>query len=156
MPYTVPQKAIEFSAQLADILKLRFSGKVVTQTFDTDGLPLITINDGTPATTEMNILIKVALLNWPLAKDILGNAANIYVPLVVQIATEAPAAGSGVGVYLTVQNVLDLSGEICFRGAGVQWYQSANGVVPVVGTLVAGNLKASFSPDLYNPITNQQ
>lgn len=156
MAYTVPQKAIEFAHELADKLKLRFSTKTVTEGFDTDGLPTITVNDGTAATTEMNILIKVTMFSWSLAKDILGNAANIYAPLTVQIATEAPAAGSGVGVYLTVQNVLDLAGEVVMRGAGVQWYQSANGVVPVVATLVAGNLKASFSPDIYNPITNAQ
>jgi len=156
MAYTVPQKALEFAHELADKLKLRFSSKVVTEGFDTDGLPTITINDGSAATTEMNIFIKVAMLSWPLAKDILGNSANIYVPLQLQVATEAPAAGSGVGVYLTVQNVLDLVGECAFRGIAVQWYQSANGVVPVAGTLIAGNLVASFSPDLYNPITNQQ
>jgi len=156
MAYTLPQKALELAHELADKLKLRFSGKVVTEGFDTDGLPTITINDGSAATTDMNIFIKVSMLNWPLAKAVLGNAANIYVPLQLQMATEAPAAGSGVGVYLSVQNALDLVGEVAFRGVAVQWYQSANGTVPSAATLVAGNLKASFSPDIYNPITNQQ
>lgn len=157
MSYTIPQKAIEFAHELADKLKLRFSTKIVTEGFDTDGLPTISINDGSAATTEMNIFLKVNLLNWPLAKDILGNSANIYVPLVVQIVTEAPASGSGIGVYLNVQNALDITGEVCFRGAAVQWWQSANGTVPSATTLgTAANQKASFSPDLYNPITNQQ
>lgn len=157
MAYTVPQKALEFAHELADKLKLRFAGKVVTEGYDTDGLPTITINDGTPATTEMNIFVKVSLLSWPLAKDVIGLSANIYVPLVVQIVTEAPASGSGVGVYLNVQNALDIAGEVVFRGAGVQWWQSANGTIPSATTLgTSTNQKASFSPDLYNPITSQQ
>jgi|SRR6185436_7719926 len=156
MAYTVPQKALAAAHELADKLKLRFSTKTVTEGFDTDGLPTITVNDGTAATTEMNLFIKVALQSWPLAKDVLGNAANVYVPLVFQIATEAPAAGSGIGVYLTVQNALDIAGEAVMRGSAVEWYQSANGTVPVAGTLIAGNLKATWIPDLYNRLTSQQ
>lgn len=156
MAYTNPQKALELAHEIADKLKLRFAGKTVTEGFDTDGLPTITVNDGTPATGEMNIFVKINLQSWPLAKDILGNAANIYAPLTVQLATEAPAAGSGAGVYLSCQNVLDILGELVLKGSRVEWYQSANTVVPVAGTLVAGNLKASFQPDLYNPLTNQQ
>lgn len=156
MAYTNPQKAIELAHEIADKLKLRFAGKTVTESFDTDGLPLITVNDGTPATTEMNILVKVNMQSWPLAKDILGNTANIYAPLTVQLATEAPAAGSGPGVYLTCQNALDILGELVFKGSRVEWYQSANGTVPSASTIAAANLKASFQPDLYNPLTNQQ
>lgn len=156
MAYTNPQKALEMAHEIADKLKLRFSTKTVTEGFDTDGLPTITVNDGSPATTEMNIFVKVNLQSWPLAKDILGNAANIYAPLTVQLVTEAPAAGSGAGVYLTVQNVLDIVGELILRGSRVEWYQSANGVVPVAASITAGNLKGSFQPDLYNPLTSQQ
>jgi len=156
MAYTTPQKALELAHEIADKLKLRFAGKVVTEGFDTDGLPTITVNDGSAATTEMNIFVKVNLQSWPLAKDILGNAANIYAPLTVQLATEAPAAGSGVGVYLTVQNVLDIAGELILKGSRVEWYQSTNGTVPTASTIAAANLKGSFQPDLYNPLTNQQ
>ena len=156
MAYTIPQKALELAHEAADKLKLRFSGKVVTEGFDTDGLPTITINDGTPATTEMNIFVKINLQSWSTAKDILGNAANIYAPLTVQIVTEAPASGAGIGVYLSVQNALDIAGELILRGSRVEWYQSANGTVPVAASITSVNLKAAFQPDLYNPLTSQQ
>jgi hypothetical protein len=152
MAYTVPHKAIEMAHELADKMKLRFASKVVTESFDTDGLPLITINDGTPATTEVNIVIKIAMYNWPLAKDVLGNAANIYAPLVCQIATETDSASNYLGV-----NVLALIGELALRGLGIDWYKSANGTVPTASTFAtATNLVASFSPDLYNRLTSQQ
>lgn len=152
MAYTVPSKAIAMAHELADKLKLRFAGKVVTESFDTDGLPLISISDGTPVAGEMNLVVKIAMYNWPLARDVLGNAANIYSPLVAQIASETDSTSNILGV-----SVLPLIGELALRGLGIDWYKSASGTVPTATTFATpSNLVASFSPDLFNRLTSQQ
>lgn len=152
MAYTVPSKAIAMAHELSDKLKLRFASKVVSESFDTDGLPLITISTGTPTAGGMNVVIKIAMAVWPLAKDILGNAANIYSPMTAQIATETETTTQILGV-----SALPLIGELALRGIAIDWYKSANGTVPTAATFAtATNLVASFAPDLYNRLTSQQ
>jgi hypothetical protein len=160
MSYTTPQKALELAHEIADKLKIRVgalqgvAGLAVTEGFDTDGLPTISVGPGTAG--SKNVFIKVNLQAWPLAKDILGNSANIYTPLTVQFVTEAPPAGSGAGVIVDLPTLLACLGDCVMKGSRTEWYQSANGVAPVAASITAGNLKAAFQPDIYNILTNQQ
>jgi hypothetical protein len=156
MSYTNPSKAIALAHELADKLKVVFAGKTVAESYDTDGNPLISVNDGSPAAGEANLVIKVAPISWPLAKDVIGQSANIYSPSVIQLVTEAnPTGGAGADI-LTAQQLLWALGLIVLRGTAVEWYQSANGVAPTAAAIIAGNLKATWQPDLYFGMTSQQ
>ena len=160
MAYTVPAKAIAMAHELADKLKLRFSTLTVAESFDSDGFPLITIDDGAPATGEASMIVKVMPIDWPLAKDILGNAANIYTPHKILLGTESNFAGTtdNVADYLTRQQLLNIVGEIVLRGTAVEWYETAAGTAPTIANTIfaAAKLKASWIPDMYNGMTNQQ
>lgn len=146
------QKAIAISRELADVLSKRLATLgtplYVTEGLDSSGNPTLVINDGTPVAGEENFFIRIKPVEWALAKDILGNTATIFTPHVIQIATEAPAAGAFPGEYIPCTALLAVLSECVRKGCKVEWYQSANTVVPVVGTLVAGNLKASYE-ELY-------
>jgi hypothetical protein len=64
---------------------------------------------------------------------------------------------SGAGAKpLTDKNKFLITGELTMQGTAVDLYVRANGGAPVVADIVAGNLKASFAPDIYFPLTNQQ
>lgn len=154
MAYTNPSKAIALAHEMADKLKIRFSSLTVTEAFDTDGAPYITINDATAAAGEQNMLVKVSPETWPLALDVLGNAANIYSPSKVQIVTELSATAGQ--TLLSGANILALLGECLSRGAKVEWYMSTNGAAPGLADITASKLKGTFYPDLYNPLTSQQ
>lgn len=149
-------KAYELAKQLQWKLAIRIGTKVKELAFDSDGNPYIMINDGTPATTEANAIVKVAPESWPLAKDSLGNTALAYTPHVVQLVTEAPAAGSGPGVYLTCQLFSDILAECFMLGCKFEWYQSDNTDTPDLDDITAAKLKASIRPDVYNQLTSQQ
>lgn len=147
-------KSLALAGELVSELKIRFPGKVVTQSFDSDGNPTITVNDGSPAAGEQNFFVKLMPISWPLAKDVFGNAANIYVPDVIQLATEETAASATV-TLITAANMLQMLGALITKGCQVQWYTSDNGTAPTAATLVAANLKGTFDPDMYQPLAGQ-
>jgi hypothetical protein len=155
MSYTNPSKAIELAHELADKLKIRFSTFTVTEAFDTDGNPYFTIDDGTPATTEMCIIVKVLPVDWALAKDVLGNTANIYSPHKIMLGTEDSASHAD---YITPQQLMHVIGEIVGKGTQWEWYKTANGTAPTLANTIfaAAKLKGTFYPDMYNPLTSQQ
>lgn len=160
MSYTTPQKALDTAHVLASLLKVRYSTKVVTESFDTDGNPIVTVDDGTPAAGEMNIIIKVMPTDWPLGRDVLGNVANVYTPHKILFGTEANGASAGPTLVQPVSpaNLLPALGEVVLRGMKVEWYQTASGTAPTLANTIfaSANLVASFYPELYNPLTNQQ
>ena len=153
------QKSLDLARQLQFKLQLRLGASNPTLTvhdvsFDTDSNPLILIDDGTPATTEKCAVIKIMPQSWPLAKDVLGNAAIQYTPHVAMLATEAVATN---GTYLDFQMLTHILGEMYALGCQFQFWQSTNGTAPSATTFgTASNLKASFYPDMYNPLTSQQ
>ena len=83
----------------------------------------------------------------PLGFDGIGLAARGYSQTVIQVAVEATAASS-ITSLLTSANTINVLGEVLRQGSRVELYMSANGAAPVVGTLVIGNLKATWEPDL--------
>lgn len=152
----VTHKAVALSRHLADDLKKRFAPLEVAESFDTNGNPVVTVSDGTLATTERGAVLRILGDTNPVAKDILGNDAIHYTPHTLQICSEADdGLGNGnTGSYLTIQDILHLVGECGKRGMKLEWYVSANGDVPAVAEMIAGNLVATFS-DLYWNIQRQ-
>lgn len=142
--------AMAESRELANRLTVRFSGILtVTTGLDASGFPTITINDGTPATTEQNFFIRV--IEAPaLGTNAFGLTQDSYNPCVIQVAMETSTVAN-LGFPIE-SNRLAVFGEVLRMGSRTEVYLAANGTVPVVGTLIAANLKATFD-DLYYPFT---
>lgn len=153
------QKALDLAYLIQEELALRLgaaganiTGGVASVTFDTDGCPLIQV--GTSGAGNKGGLIKVIATPWPNAKDILGNSAIQYGPQTIMLATET---GGVAGTDVNDPAVLLPMLSVCtLKGCRFEWYKSANGVAPVVGTLVAGNLKAAFESTLQYPLISSQ
>lgn len=147
-------KAQALSHEIADILKIRLSTLTLVESFDTNGNPTISLGAGSPG--GKNIFVRVAPISWPLSLNVIGLASEVFTPHVIQFATEAnPAGGAGADI-LTPTELLPFIGEVMRRGTKVEWYTSTNGTAPVVGTLVSGNLQASYEASLYFPMQASQ
>jgi hypothetical protein len=139
-------KARELSANLASELKIRLSALTITESFDTNGDPVISI--GALTAGSHSAIIRTKAIDWPLAKDVLGLASTIYTPHVIQLLTEANnAAGAGADI-LTSQEELSLLGAICKRGTLVEWYHTANGVAITVAG-ITGAPSATYDAEMY-------
>jgi hypothetical protein len=145
------QKAIDIARDLAAEFTTRFGALAtpltVTQATHSDGNPYISISDGTPATTEVVFIVKVAPMEWSLAKDVLGLSAQVYVPTVIQIATETNADAGSVARVTKSTHILALLGPIVTKGCVVEWYEQAAGNYPTIAS-ITGTPTATFK-DLY-------
>ena len=150
-------KAQAIARKLHDSLQLRLQTAtyfVNDISFDTDGSPFFTINDGTPASHEKNWILKVAPVSWPLAKDILGNSAIQYTPHAVQIAWEAGAA-SNFGDFAAM-DVMKVLGESTLQGCRVELYMRTAGTAVAITDITAGNLQGTFEPNQFYPLVDSQ
>ena len=140
-------KAVAIATVLFSDLKLRLSALAATSStgFDSNGNPTITLaSNATPATTQKNVFIRVLPASTIFTNSI-GGTPDVFSPTIIQFATEAPAAGAGhTSDYLSPSDLVALYGCLFQKGTRVEMYQSANGTVPVVGTLVAANLQTAW------------
>lgn len=149
-------KAQTIARELVSRLRVRFAevGLVISEGVDTNGDPTFQISDGTPATTEQNIFVRVKTFpSDNIWKNSVGLPQEQWTPHVVQVAMEAFAA-SGAGAQLstvTATNQLMLFGEILPFKTRVEVYLSANGTVPSVSTIASANYKGGFD-SLYFPL----
>lgn len=144
--------ALATAAQLAEELAMRLPALAVSQSFDTDGSPLIQIGAGTAGSAGG--IVKVMPISWPAAQDILGNTQQIYTPHVIKVGLEANYAGTtdNVADVNTLATVMAILGSVALRGSQVQVYQSTNGVAPTAATLAdATKLQTTFVPNLQYP-----
>lgn len=135
---------------LGDELKLRLSALAFAETIGASGDPLINIGAGTTRTASATI--RIIVFGAPLAKDILGNASQVYATHIVQIATEANFAGTtdNIADNLTRQQLIDVLGPCLAVGAQVQWWEEADGTGPSETTFNTGaKLKATYNPNPY-------
>ena len=146
---TVTQWALETAAELAQELAMRLpliSGGIST-TFDTDGCPVLQV--GTSGAGNDGGIIKVCPVT-SLGSDILGTDQRVYSPHEIQIGLEKDVTGTSLGLVLLATAVAMLGASMA-RGTTVKVFAEDNGTAPVVGTLVAAKLKATFSPNLQFP-----
>ncbi len=148
-------KAQAIANELGDKLKQRMAAALApVASFDTDGYPLLTLGAGAPG--GANFVIKVAAVAWTLPQDVLGLAQNVFTPHTISIVTEAdPAGGSGADPTTRAQ-LLPVIAQCLSMGCQTDWYESANGVAPTAGAIVAGNLKATYQPDVYHALVSNQ
>lgn len=153
------KKALELAAELADELRKRFSVAYssIVEGFDANGNPTIALNDGTPATTEDAVFIRITPRDWGLTKDVLGSAQTVYTPNTIQIAVEATATGLGLAGFVSNAHALAIFNAIARRGCRVEYWQETNGTAPSVTTFdTANKLKATDEPSLYWPLLSSQ
>lgn len=139
-------KALALARELLDVWGKQVAATlpVQVQSYDTDGHPVLTLSaDDTPAAGEKVAVIRVRPIVWT-AVDIIGHTSQMFTPHVIQICTETPAAGW----ILDPVEFLPILAEIARRGTLVEWYQSANGVLPATAQMTAANLTKAWR-DLY-------
>lgn len=143
-------KALATARELIDLWQKEVATTlpVIVQSLDTDGNPVITLSaDTTPTTGEKVIVVRVKPISWT-ATDIIGHAAQMFTPHVIQVCTEANLAGGGGADYLTPVELLPVFAEVVRRGMIVEWYVSDNGTVPSTAQMVAAKLSKTWA-DLY-------
>ena len=151
------KKALAIRDELIDALRKRVSnyGSIV-EGFDSSGNPTIALNDGTAATTEDNVFIRVTPRDWALTKDILGSAQQVYTPHVIQLAVETSATATGIMDYASVAHAIAILGEVVERGCRFEYWEETNGTIPSATTFdTASKLKASYE-SLYWPMLSSQ
>lgn len=149
------QKALSLSADLASELGQRQNALAVTKSFDTDSNPLIQL--GTGAAGAKGGLIKVKPIDAPWAKDILGLAAEVYTPHVIQIGVEANNTAAAAADVNDMATLLLLLATTTARGTRVEVYQSANGTAPTAAILGdATKLVASYNASVQFPMISSQ
>ena len=145
-------KAVALQTELFDELKKRLSALAATSSvgFDSSGNPTITLaSNATPAAGQKNVFIRLMPQSTIFTTSI-GTTPDFFVPTVIQFATEAPSAGAGhTSDFLSPSDLVALYGCLMKRGTRVEMYQSANGTVPSVSTLVAANLQAAYEANIY-------
>jgi hypothetical protein len=158
-------KSAEIAHELADKLKIRAAALSleVVESFDTDSNPLITVqpaDDHALVAGDVGCMIKVAPVDWPLAKDALGNTAISYGPQRVMVLMENAAGDTG--ALLALQNFLAMIlGECLQTGCKLELYGMKNTHAVIAAgftTTVSGNnlgLQGSFQ-SLYYPMISSQ
>lgn len=128
-------KANAMSRELADLLRKQCQATlpVVVESFDADANPVITLSaDATPVAGEKVIVIRTKPIEWPTAKDILGNTALRFSGHTIQICTENNATGGAGADILDANELLPVLFEVSRKGTFVQWFKTTNGTVPSV------------------------
>ena len=156
------KKALEISAELADELRKRVSSYAsIVEGFDTAGMPTIALDDGSEATTEDSVFIRVTPRSWPLTNDVLGLSQTVYTPSVIQIVTETGTTDRP-WFYVSIAHITAILGAVFQRGTRVEIWETANGTVPNTVTpaadptqLSGATLKTSFE-SLYWPLLSSQ
>jgi hypothetical protein len=141
-------KSMALARELIDVFSKQVSASFasIAETFEAvTGNPIITLSDGSPAAGEKTVVLRVRPVTWT-ATDILGNAAQMFCPHIVDICTETNAAGTP--NILTTVELLPILAELGKRGTMICWFQTPNLTVPAVAQMTAAQLTATYS-DLY-------
>lgn len=149
------EKARMIALRIAEDLKFRIGALALAETVGTSGDPVINIGAGTDRSASATI--RVVPMGFPLAKDVLGNASNVYTPHTVQLATEANYAGAtdNIADNLTRQQLGDILVSCISTGCTMEWYEEADGTGPSETTIAANKLKATLKQNPYQPLMGQ-
>lgn len=127
-------KAHSFMRAIKEELEFRIpaTGRKFNLGVDSSGNPTLSINDGTAATGEKNLVVIVKSLSNGVT-DSLGLASNEYGPHVVQISTET---GATANAHFWASDELAFIMSACMKPNAVfEWYRTANTTVPTTSAL---------------------
>lgn len=150
------QKANELAQELYDELIKRcpeYTNAVLS--YDSNGNPTIELDDGSPATTEDNVFIRLMPRDWSLIKDVLGLAQNVYTPTTIQVAVEANGT-TGLGHYVSQAHLFAIITSIAERGARFEYWEETNGTIPSVTTFNTASKLKTYHESLYFPLLSSQ
>jgi hypothetical protein len=130
------KKALVLSRSIAANLSLRFAETpvlTVVETLDASGNPVITVSDGTPATTE-NVLV-LRIIEMPsIGTNSVGVAQDSYGPHIAQVALEQASGLTGVALTQEVVKMRVWS-ELAKAGLRTEVYIRANGAAPTTSDI---------------------
>ena len=144
-------------ANLADELTARglpsasVAGASLVQTAGSAGDPVITV--GSAVAGQDYAFIRI-VQTATLMKDALGNAQRAYAPTIIQVALEGTSGAPTTNSVDTLKFLSALDSACKKWGTKVDYYLSANTVVPVEGS-ITGTPASSSYPDPYNPLRAQ-
>ncbi len=134
-------KSFAIVEQLASQFAQRgYTSLTITKGSTAGGDATLSVGPGTANGANIFIIVSV-LPSTPADLNILGTTGFQYAPALIQFATEDDYTS------LTAQRLLDFINICTSQGAITKWYKSADGVAPTAGTIVAGNLVATWTPD---------
>ena len=147
-------KASQLAKKLKQELQLRpgLSSLTFTTGVSSDGSPTIQI--GTLATGTASAFIKIVPQDWPLAKDILGNAQNPYATHTIKLLTETAPGGT-----LTEGQKHQLTGAAALLGCELKRYQSTSGAGVVIADIdneAKLVTNGTLEPDVWHVATSSQ
>lgn len=145
----ISSKSLVLAAELKDNLEKRFA--VVSQSFDTDGAPLILVGDGTAGSQSM--LVKVKQFD-PIGTNAIGQSVQGYSPHICQVVLETSTIANV--ALMTEANEIAALGEVLKLGTRVELYMSANGNAVDASDIISGNLKATWDADLKYKLMDAQ
>jgi len=146
-------KAFALSRELSDRFTVMFReapALSISQSLDTLGNPVISINDGTPAAGEQNMVLRIVEMAG-ITNNSVGLAQPSYGPHIAQLVMESSAT-PGVAVVLSVHQMRVMSMLSKF-GLRLELYLRANGAIPAVADITTGNLVTTIT-DLYFKMNN--
>lgn len=105
----------------------------VIESLDSSGFPVVSVNDGTPATGENNVVIRI--IEMPsIGFNSVGVAQDSYGPHIAQVVLEQAAGLTGVSLVAeVVKNRVFL--ELAQQHVRVEVYIRANGAIPTVSDI---------------------
>jgi hypothetical protein len=153
-------KAEAIVRDLVQKLKMRLGSTwAITQTTDSltgfNGknpvLKISRVADGTWTTAEEYAYIRIKGEDT-IQEDVVGLTQRVYAPHVCQIVTEATAGGDST---MKAANLFPIICTIANYGMKMELYHSEATKEPAEAEIKPANLKATFTPDLYHPLTSQ-
>lgn len=154
MAYPTDYKSAAIAADLASTLAVRISTLAtplaIVQSFSSDLFPSLTVGTGVAGTA--GCFIHVRSVVWPLATDVLGNAAAMFTPHTIQLCFEAEAAAQASWINPVAVREAFIQ-ECLSRGCRLELYHSNNGTAPTFAT-ITGTPDAVIEPDLQYPMTS--
>lgn len=136
-------KCFGLARTLKDNLAQRTALAVTESVLAATGGPVLVV--GTDTIGAPGARIHIVPEDWSLAKDVLGNSANIFSPSVIRICFEANNAAGAAADVNGWDTLLPIVGAAIQTGAKVEIYESANGDAPDDADITAANLKATFN-----------
>lgn len=135
---------------IAEELGLRLSALTLVQTTGTAGDPVITL--GALTAGSQSAFIRIAT-EATLQLNSVGVAQTVYAPHIVQVVLETSTIAN---VALMLEsNKFPLFGVLLAHGAKVELYMTANTNAVEETDITSANLKATFYPAAYFPLTAQ-
>ena len=154
-------KAQAVASQLNSLMTQRLGTATIVSSGilqDSDAYPYFTLGTGTAG--QSNVLVKVTSFiaaGSPVSfTDSLGNAANPYGPILIQVVLESSdSSHSGSSTPVDGVNwVFPVLGDILAISARTQLYMRANGTKPGISDISSSNLAATYDNLQYPTISS--